>query len=147
VRAIRLLHGRPPSDFDLGPDLPQGEYATTESFECITHTPNLIVNIGRTVKRYNDIVHRLRNRRSLSFQQQTGSEQREPHAFRSEEAAERRQIGVHLRFSPGKDNPPDPEFSQGLNVNTKVVGCNLPDLTDAPDITHHATAVAAIVGE
>jgi hypothetical protein len=32
-------------------------------------------------------------------------------------------------------------------VDTKVVGCNLPDLTDAPDITHHATAVAAIVGE
>jgi len=54
---------------------------------------------------------------------------------------------VHLRFAPGEDYPPDPKFSQRLEVRLQVVDCNLPDLLDPPDVTHHATAIATIVRE
>ena len=68
VRTIRLLHGRTSSNLDLGPDLPQGAYATLEGFKCTVYTPNLIVNFGRAVERDNHIIHRLCNRRSLRFE-------------------------------------------------------------------------------
>jgi len=32
-------------------------------------------------------------------------------------------------------------------VKLKVPGCDLPDLPDAPDVTHQATAIAAVVRE
>jgi hypothetical protein len=54
---------------------------------------------------------------------------------------------VHLRLTPGEDNPPDSEFSQGLDVILKVLECDLPDLAYPPDVTHQATAIAAIVRE
>jgi hypothetical protein len=141
------LHGRTPSNFDLWPDLSQSAYATLEGFECTAHPPNLIVNLGRAIHRDDDVIHRLCYRRALRFQEQTGGEQGEPHAESSKQAAERGKISVHLRFAPGKHNPPDLQSSQGLDVSLKVLDGNLPDLTDPPDVTHHAAAIATIVRE
>ena len=54
---------------------------------------------------------------------------------------------MQLGLSPGEDNPPDLKPAKGFDMRLKVLDRDLPDLPDPPDVAHHTTAVAAIVGE
>jgi hypothetical protein len=52
---------------------------------------------------------------------------------------------MHQRFPAGEDNPLHSKLPKSGEVRFKVTVRNLSGLTNAPDITHHATAIAAVM--
>jgi hypothetical protein len=110
-------------------------------------SPNLIVNFRWAINRDNYIINRLRDRGSLRFQQQAGSKQGESNALCAKQTAKGRKICVHLGLAAGEDYPTNPKLSERFDMRLKVLDRYLPVLPNPPDVTHYATAIAAIVGE
>ena len=53
---------------------------------------------------------------------------------------------IQLRFAAGKDKPANTKFSERSQLPFEIGGHDLLGLTNTPDVAHHATTVALIVG-
>src|ERR1700722_14364235 len=103
------------------------------------------MDFSRPVQGYNHVVKILCYIVGAFFEKKPSAQQRQPHAFRSQQPTNFWQLRVHERFPARKDYPANSQPANGLQLGFYFSNTNFLLVARLPDVTHDAPAVTGTV--
>jgi hypothetical protein len=104
------------------------------------------MNSWRTIQRNDHVVNVGSDLLSLGLKQQASSQKGDPYAFPPKHLCQREQVCVALGLAAGEHSPLDAQVAERLDLTLEILRGDFLWVADLPDVAHHASATALIVG-